>query len=420
MSGTLGSLLAALAALAATAPRGEVRVADDDALRAALRAAQPGTTIVIAAGTYRGGITVEGLAGTAREPIVIRGADARQPPLFEGGGNAFHLRDVAWIELADLAVRGATGNGLNIDDGGTSETPTRHVTLRRLVITDIGSNGNQDAVKLSGVDDFLIEECTLERWGGGGSGIDMVGCHRGAIESCTFRHRGDAAANGVQTKGGTAEIAIRGCRFEAAGSRAVNLGGSTGLEFFRPPLAQPPHAEARDIVVEHCSFRGAAAPIAFVGVDGAIVRFNTIWMPQRWAIRILQETTAEGFVPCRNGRFERNLVVFRSDAWASGGVNIGGGTEPQSFTFAENWWYCSDTPAQSRPTLPTAEKAGVYGKEPRWIDAEAGDLRQRPDSPAKGHGADPQRAAAAIEAAKKERARSVAAEAKAIPGAKRR
>lgn len=396
MNGALGGLLAAHVALAAMAlPLGEVRVADDDALRAALRTAKAGTTIVIAPGSYRGGITVEGIAGTARAPIVIRGADAKQPPLFEGGGNAFHLRDVAWVELADLAVRGATGNGLNIDDGGTSETPTHHVTLRRLVVTDIGANGNQDGIKLSGVDDFLVEECTLERWGGGGSAIDMVGCHRGAIESCTFRHRGDAQANGVQTKGGTAEIAIRGCRFEEAGSRAVNLGGSTGLEFFRPPLAKPPHAEARDIVVEHCTFRGSIAPIAFVGVDGATVRFNTIWLPQRWAIRILQETTAEGFVPCRNGRFERNVVVFRSDAWASGGVNVGGGTDPQSFSFAENWWYCSDAPAQSRPTLPTAEKDGVYGKEPRLRDPEQGDLHQRPDSPAKGYGADPQRAAAA-------------------------
>ena len=65
------------------------------------------------------------------------------------------------------------------------------------------------------------------------------------------------------------------------------------------PLREPPHAEARNLVVEHNTFVGSDAPIAFVGVDGATVRFNTIHLPHRYAIRILQKTTAPGFVPCR-------------------------------------------------------------------------------------------------------------------------
>lgn len=380
---TVGFILATLATIATQ----EVRVGNDDELRAAIRAARPGTTIVIAAGTYRGGIEVDGLAGTAKQPIVIRGADPKTPPRLEGGANAFHLRDVAHVELADLAIRGATANGINVDDGGTIETPSHHVTLRRLAITDVSDRGNQDGLKLSGVDDFSVEECTLERWGNDGSGIDMVGCHRGVIEGCIFRHRADSGGNGVQTKGGSTDVTIRGCRFEDAGSRAINGGGSTGADYFRPALAKPPHAEARDIVVEHNTFLGSGAPIAFVGVDGATVRHNTIHLPRRWAIRILQETIAPGFVPCRNGSFARNLVVFRSNAWSEGGVNVGGGTDPKSFAFAENWWWCVDAPARSRPTLPTTEKDGVYGKEPLFRDAEQGDLRLREGSPAKGYGA---------------------------------
>jgi hypothetical protein len=214
----------------------------------------------------------------------------------------------------------------------------------------------------------------------------MVGCHRGVVESCTFRH--PESANAVQAKGGCASVTVRRCRFDDAGQRAVNIGGSTGLEFFRPPLDNPPFAEARDVVVEGCTFSGSDAPVAFVGVDGAVVRFNTIYMPRRWAMRILQETTAEGFVPCRKGEFRGNIVVFRSDRWSEGGVNVGGGTDAASFRFEGNVWYCADAPARSKPKLPTEEKGGTHGTDPKLADPEKGDLRLKKGSPAHAAGAE--------------------------------
>jgi hypothetical protein len=98
------------------------------------------------------------------------------------------------------------------------------------------------------------------------------------------------------------------------------------MQFFRPPLKDgEEHAEARKIVVEQNRITGGMAALAFVGVDGATVRFNTIERPGRWAIRILQETKAAGFVACRNGEFTDNVIIFESARWAEGGVNIGGG-----------------------------------------------------------------------------------------------
>src|SRR6185503_2470517 len=104
--------------------------------------------------------------------------------------------------------------------------------LRRVIVRDVGSDGNHDGVKLSGLDDFKVEECTVERWGKRGSAIDMVGCHQGVIRGCTIREGDETGANGVQMKGGSRDISLRACRFENAGGRAVNLGGSTGLPYF--------------------------------------------------------------------------------------------------------------------------------------------------------------------------------------------
>jgi hypothetical protein len=244
-----------------------------------------------------------------------------------------------------------------------------------------------DGIKLSGVDDFLVENCVVDKWGSGGSAIDMVGCHRGVISGSTFRKGG---SNGVQAKGGSADITIRKCRFEEAGERAVNLGGSTGDNSFRPRLKDFPENgkyEAKDIRVEECTFVGGGAAVAFVGVDGAVVRYNTIYRPGRYAIRILQEKAEKGFVPCRNGVFENNVVVFRSGEWVTGGVNVGPNTAPNTFKFTGNLWYCEDRPGRSEPKLPSAETTGVIGKDPRFRDAAKGDLGVEPDSPALTRGA---------------------------------
>ncbi len=369
-----------------------VTVRDAEEFRQAVARAKPGARSLLAPGEYPGGFYFPRLQGRPDKPIVIAAADPKNPPVIKGRVEGMHLTDAAHVELRDLTLTGATGNGLNIDDGGSYDTPSHHVLLRGLKITDVGPRGNHDGVKLSGVDDFRIEGCTVERVGG--QGIDMVGCHRGVIEGCTFRHsEGETGATGVQAKGGTRDITVRGCRFENAGARAVNIGGSTGLQFFRPPLQTPSgqaarYYEAKDIRVEGNTFIGGQAPVAFVGVDGAVVRFNTIYRPRRWALRILQETRAPGFVPCRDGTFTENLVVFRSGEWSEGGVNIGPGTAPETFTFARNFWYCADDPAKSRPTLPTKEAGGVYGKDPLFRDADKGDLRLQPNSPASKAGAD--------------------------------
>lgn len=371
-------------------PASQILVQDAPGLRQAAAKAQPGTSILLAAGEYPGGLYLENLQGEAGRPIVIAAADPENPPVIRGGTEGLHLTDPAYVELHHLVITGAAVNGLNIDDGGSYDTPAHHLVLKGLRVADIGAQGNHDGIKLSGVDDFRVEGCTIERWGtGGGSAIDMVGCHRGVIEGNLFRHTDTTGSTGVQAKGGTRQVLVRRNRFENAGGRAVNIGGSTGLAYFRPPLpAGGEHCEAREIYVEGNTFLGSGAPVAFVGVDGSVVRFNTIFCPQRWALRILQETREPGFVPCRRGVFTDNLVVFRSDQWFEGGVNIGPHTAPETFRFARNFWYCLDDPSKSQPTLPTPEEAGTYGQDPQFQDAARGDLRLRPGSPAEKVGAE--------------------------------
>lgn len=356
----------------AIAHAAEVRVTTRDELVQALRAAQAGTSIQLAPGNYRGGISQVNLRGTAEQPIVIAAEDATHPPVIEGGSFAFQFSSPEHLELRDLIISGQTDNGLNIDDSGSTDTPARQIALRNVVVRDIGPDGNRDGVKLSGVYGLVIDGCTIETWGSGGSAIDMVGCHDGTIEHCKFQRARGGDANSVQTKGGSSEITIRRCRFENAGGRAVNAGGSTGLPFFRPLDAA---YEAKNIVIEDCEFIGSDAAIAFVGVDGAIAQHNTIYRPRRWAIRILQENIDARFAPCRNVQFSKNLIVFRSDELRQA-ANIGGDTDPDSFTLSGNVWYCMDRPNDTQRIVrhPLKETDATYDRDPRLADPEKGDL----------------------------------------------
>ena len=326
-------------------------------LRSAASRAKPGTAILVAPGTYESGVFLENLHGTEGQAIVIRSQNPKSPAVFKG---SIQLSSVSYVDLIFLRIEGAKTNGLNIDDGGKVDKPSHHITIRNLQVMDL-PKGNHDGIKLSGVQDFRAENCHVERWGG--SGVDMVGCHRGIIVNCSFRDGGDS---GVQGKGGTSEVVVRQCRFLNYGQRGVNLGGSTGMEFFRPPVASMGAAkyEARNLKVEGCTFIGGVSPVAFVGVDGAEFSFNTIVNPERWAVRILQETRAEGFVPCRNGLVADNLIVY-SGLESARLVNIGDATSPQTFKFNRNWWYRSDAPDRSKPNLPVTEAGGTYGVDPK-------------------------------------------------------
>lgn len=358
-----------------------IPVANDAELRAGLRNLSPGKTLRIAPGEYQPPVYVENLHGEDGSPVIIEGADAEDPPRFVGGAEGWHFTDVSYLVVRNLHVSGQRGNGINVDDGGSCDTPSHHLLLEDIRVSDIGPSGNHDGIKLSGVDDFVIRRCRVEGWGG--QAIDMVGCHRGRIEECAFRGKeGFSQHTGPQAKGGSSEVLIRRCLFLDAGMRAVQMGGSTGLDFFRPPGRT---FEAADIQVDHCVFVGGQAAVTFVGVDGGIFRHNTIYRPTRWVMRILQETREPEFVRTRNGLFERNLIVFRRSELADF-VNVGPDTLPQTFQFRANWWYCEDAPQVSRPRLPTSEMAGVYGHDPRLADPE--ELDFRPENPrAKTYGA---------------------------------
>lgn len=346
---------------------GEVTVRDADGLRQELRRARPGSVIKLAPGNYGSGIYVEKINGTKDQPIVVAAVDEQNPPVFTGGNEALHFVDCNYLTLRGVKVSGCSGNGINADDGGSFETPSLGMVFERVTIEDVGPTGNHDGLKLSGLDGFTVRNCMFSGWGG--SAIDMVGCHAGVIENCRFIGKdGFSQDTGIQAKGGCENVVIRRNFFTGAGQRAINLGGSTGLEFFRPKL-QDYEAKGIEVVGNH--FVGSVAPIAYVTSIDCAVRQNTFVNPEKWVLRILQEQPTDTFKPCHGGVFEANLIVF--DRRVQVFVNVGPNTKPETFVFRGNAWFCSD--GDRKPSLPVKETDGIYQVDPKLENAETPEMR---------------------------------------------
>jgi hypothetical protein len=352
--------------------------------------ATSGCAVVVAPGVYAGGSYVSGLSGTADHPIWIRGAYTTNRPVLNGGGEGLHLTRVRYLIVENLEVAGSANNGINCDDDGDYGNPeaTRFVLFRNLYVHDIGSGGNQDGLKLSGVHDYAVADCTFLRGSADGSGIDHVGCHNGLIEDCAFT---DMGSNAIQCKGGSACIVIRRCQFTRAGQRGINIGGSTGFAFFRPPLStNEVNAEARSITVAANVFRDTAAPVAFVGCVDSVVAHNTFIDPADWFFRILQETVTTPpytFAPAGYSGFVNNLVYFNKTRVRSTDINVGPNTAPGTFLIMNNLWYAHDNPGASAPDLPVPEIHGKVGVNPLLANPAAADYSITLASPAARSGA---------------------------------
>jgi hypothetical protein len=345
-------------------------------LEAAAAAAQPGDTIMFLAGTHAGGAHVSNLQGTSQAWITIMG-DPAGVTLIEDGGNAFQLSDPAYLRIAGLEFDGQTANGVNIDDGGSFDTPAHDILIEHCTWRGIDATGNNDMLKMSGVDNFTVRHCSFRNGSPGGSMIDMVGCHFGNFEDNRFENAG---SNCIQAKGGTQRIRITRNLFLGGGQRAINIGGSTGLPYFRP---QDADYEAKEISIWANIFTGAIAPVGYVGAVRCEVFNNTIYLPEKWAVRILQETTDARFLLCGENTFVNNLVVLDNRA-ASPTFIIGPNTRPETFVLMNNLWYNTEDPGWSGPNAPVTDHHVILGRDP-LLSAPAlrdGNFLPRAGSPA--------------------------------------
>jgi hypothetical protein len=324
---------------------------------------QPGAVLRIPPGRYPA-LTFTA-RGTPQQPIRIEALDPARPPVIEG---LVYLPRCAWLTIDGLVFENAEQHSINADDGGELGGAVG-LKFHNLTFRDCGG----DPLKLAGVDRFEVTGCRFKYWRG--SAIAMVGCHDGVVENCSFYNWHSFAGHGVQIKGGSKDVRVKGCFFCGLAHRWINIGGSSLRSVFRP--ADAPY-EAEETLVEGNRFVDGNAAVVWSAADGGIVRRNTIYRPREWVCRIMQEGNDET-LPCRRGVFERNLVVYEGRQLREL-VQKRSGADLASFVFRENAWFDErgDRYPRYRPwarwltpsldDLPVEETGGVYGVDPELTD----------------------------------------------------
>ncbi len=132
----------------------EKRVSDAVELKAALARAQPGDVIVLAEGVYTGSFSISA-AGTAENPIVIRGT-SQEETILDGGGcescNVIEVYGAGFVHIERLTLRNAN-RALRFQTRGAEGNVVRRVRIRN---TRLGIGSREDQK------DFYICDNILE------------------------------------------------------------------------------------------------------------------------------------------------------------------------------------------------------------------------------------------------------------------
>ena len=346
---------------------GEYAVASDQDLVQTIRQAKAGDLILIAPGAYRGGLSFQGLRGTEKEPIVIRGGDARSLPQIVGGKDGLKLSGCSYVELEDIAFSGQSENGINIDDvisGATFGTyRSEGIVLRRVSVTLKPKDENYDGIKLSGLKNFIIEECRIQGWSGKGCGIDMVGCYSGSIRSCLLDGQSKGQV-GIQAKGGSESIEIIDCLIKDSVDRGIQIGGITEQTNFRDDTAV---YEARDVQVSRCTVAGGETSIAMTGSHNTTINLSRLLYPKRWFFKAIRENQNNRFLNTSKGLITKNVCVASGRDFV-GALRVDSGVDKHTIYFQENVWCCEDNPARDfRIGLTVHDSTGIFAQRPAFV-----------------------------------------------------
>jgi len=338
------------------------QVSTAESFRDALGHAKSGDQILLAPGIYHGAFHGRGL-----RDVTIRSIDAGRLAVIDAtdAGEGLKLSSATRVKIASLIIENASANGISIDDDGFKQF-SMQIVLRDILVR----NGGGHAIKFAGVDGFLIDSVTLQDWGNGHAGFNLLGVHNGIVQHSLVRRTDTVGGFGLKVEGGSTNIAIRANRFEDAGERAIQFGGSVRLNPFRARTAdgvaaENVSAEGNVIVSRGADAAGIRAAVAFVGARDARFHHNLVFRPGVFVGRVLNEGIHPAVGDARNRIFRNNVILWYDGDFANGTpFNVGPSTFPESLKFRKNRWANLSPHASSDVLLPSGNHAPSSGVDP--------------------------------------------------------
>jgi hypothetical protein len=371
-----------LAFIAAPAAAREIRIGPNDGGYAEIEAAQAGDEVIIAAGTYRYRVQLN-QSGTESMPIVVRGEDPANPPVFDYEGQQVQQWPGSYPQSAPDAVRHAwliSGSYVTVQDvevRGASNTSASSLStagfrLRNQTsrVTRVRSIGNQIGVEFGGsggnIERSLLanNKTSVAHYGGNAtirqtlmrdaeehvyssaskltleaSWLERVSDYFIVVAECSYE------CGGVGTQPVARSVALSGNIFRRSPSTLANFTVLLDARTGGPSLDGTGHNQVTQVYVVHNTFVGAEV------------------IPPREQDALVAQGSAFRF----DVHAWNNAVDGFDDAWASSGsATLDGGA---------NW-----STTGTAGLLPGTQ----LGAAALFVDAGALDFRPAVGSPLRG------------------------------------
>jgi Ca2+-binding RTX toxin-like protein len=238
---------------------------------------QPGTAIMVKAGTYNENVKLNGLHGTPDKPILLVSADGPQAAKIVGGPSA---ATITGYGVSNLGIKGfhVVSNTAEGDIGGFKlwggwDNPAHNLVVTGNLITGRG----QDGFKLfGGAKNNLVLGNTIDgAWRQ--EAIDNV-----SVEDTVYAYntlRGSAGYTGITMKAGSRDMQVIGNDIDIDAGTAVFVGGFGNSRLSRSFPDYWEGFEARNVTVEGNRLDANGKSVNFVGANNSTVEGNHLADP---------------------------------------------------------------------------------------------------------------------------------------------
>jgi len=335
-------------------------------ITSAAKVAQPGQTVLVAAGTYAEQVT-PARSGSADLPIAF--VAAAGPPVVVTGsptGSGFKLSSRSWITVTGFTVSDTYSHGISATSGG-------HLTITDNTVSGAGSPVSGYAkrgIYLSGITDSVVSDNVTHHNSEAGIYLDGSSARITVSGNRSFRNaRGyTRAAPGIDVRG-VDNVVTRNVTFDNE---------DTGLQFYS--------GAARNLVAGNVTYGNGDHGIDDLRAVDQVITGNTVYDNVTAGINLEGGSTG--------GRVFNNISVdngvgsprtksdIRVDKDSTSGAQVDWNLVSVPAGYVLYVWGSTSYTSLSAFRTASGQEAHGINADPRWADASAGDFHLLSGSPA--------------------------------------